>query len=115
MAESETRSRLDIDDSSDNDSSPRRLMNGDGGAMAKIERPAKDVISIVESASIAGMSCVEAGVVESEVLVMASHTLSQATAAMQGDAPACDVCGAITVRNGTCYKCLNCGNSMGCS
>jgi len=33
----------------------------------------------------------------------------------QDDAPACDVCGAITVRNGTCYKCFNCGNSMGCS
>ncbi len=32
-----------------------------------------------------------------------------------GDAPACDVCGSITVRNGTCYKCFNCGNSMGCS
>ena len=31
------------------------------------------------------------------------------------DAPACDVCGAITVRNGACYKCYNCGNSMGCS
>jgi ribonucleoside-diphosphate reductase alpha chain len=34
---------------------------------------------------------------------------------MQSDAPACNVCGHITVRNGTCYKCLNCGNSMGCS
>jgi ribonucleoside-diphosphate reductase alpha chain len=32
-----------------------------------------------------------------------------------GDAPACDCCGHITIRNGTCYKCLNCGNSMGCS
>jgi ribonucleoside-diphosphate reductase alpha chain len=32
-----------------------------------------------------------------------------------GDAPACDVCGSLTVRNGTCYKCFNCGNSMGCS
>jgi ribonucleoside-diphosphate reductase alpha chain len=31
------------------------------------------------------------------------------------DAPPCDVCGTITVRSGTCYKCLNCGNSMGCS
>jgi ribonucleoside-diphosphate reductase alpha chain len=31
------------------------------------------------------------------------------------DAPACDNCGAITVRNGACYKCYNCGNSMGCS
>ena len=33
----------------------------------------------------------------------------------QDDAPACDICGSITVRNGTCYKCYNCGNSMGCS
>jgi len=31
------------------------------------------------------------------------------------DAPACDVCGSITVRNGGCYKCFNCGNSMSCS
>jgi len=31
------------------------------------------------------------------------------------DAPACDSCGAITVRNGACYRCYNCGNSMGCS
>ncbi|MEO7092797.1 MAG: vitamin B12-dependent ribonucleotide reductase, partial [Polyangiales bacterium] len=34
---------------------------------------------------------------------------------MMGDAPLCDVCGHITVRNGACYRCLNCGNSMGCS
>ncbi len=32
-----------------------------------------------------------------------------------GDAPACDSCGHITIRNGTCYRCLNCGSSMGCS
>ncbi len=31
------------------------------------------------------------------------------------DAPICDGCGAITVRNGSCYRCFNCGNSMGCS
>ncbi len=41
--------------------------------------------------------------------------LNQATAALMGDAPPCDNCGSITVRNGTCYKCMNCGNSMGCS
>ncbi|MBO6934747.1 MAG: vitamin B12-dependent ribonucleotide reductase [Deltaproteobacteria bacterium] len=34
---------------------------------------------------------------------------------MMGDAPMCDKCGHITVRNGACYKCLNCGNSLGCS
>jgi ribonucleoside-diphosphate reductase alpha chain len=36
-------------------------------------------------------------------------------ATFQIDAPACDSCGAITVRNGNCYLCHNCGNSMGCS
>jgi ribonucleoside-diphosphate reductase alpha chain len=33
----------------------------------------------------------------------------------QEDAPACDVCGSLTVRNGNCYKCFNCGSSLGCS
>ncbi|OGF12295.1 MAG: ribonucleoside-diphosphate reductase, adenosylcobalamin-dependent [Candidatus Eisenbacteria bacterium RBG_16_71_46] len=32
-----------------------------------------------------------------------------------GDAPICNICGHITIRNGTCYRCLNCGNSLGCS
>lgn len=41
--------------------------------------------------------------------------LDNQLAKMMGDAPICDVCGHITVRNGACYKCLNCGNSMGCS
>ncbi len=36
-------------------------------------------------------------------------------AAFQSDAPSCDNCGAITVRNGNCYLCHNCGNSLGCS
>ncbi len=36
-------------------------------------------------------------------------------ARFQTDAPSCDNCGAITVRNGNCYLCHNCGNSMGCS
>jgi ribonucleoside-diphosphate reductase alpha chain len=36
-------------------------------------------------------------------------------AGFQEDAPACDNCGSITVRNGNCYLCHNCGNSMGCS
>ncbi len=36
-------------------------------------------------------------------------------ARFQSDAPSCDSCGSITVRNGNCYLCHNCGNSMGCS
>jgi len=41
--------------------------------------------------------------------------LNYAAKSMQSDAPACNTCGHITIRSGTCYKCLNCGNSMGCS
>jgi len=41
--------------------------------------------------------------------------LSRTVSHFMQDAPACDTCGAITVRNGACYKCLNCGASMGCS
>ncbi len=40
---------------------------------------------------------------------------SEQFARFQSDAPSCENCGAITVRNGNCYLCHNCGNSMGCS
>jgi len=33
----------------------------------------------------------------------------------QQDAPTCPNCGHMAVRNGACYKCLNCGESLGCS
>ncbi len=42
-------------------------------------------------------------------------TADQMYGQLMGDAPACSTCGHTTVRNGTCYRCLNCGNSMGCS
>src|SRR5256714_3620406 len=45
----------------------------------------------------------------------AASAQDQLLGKLSGDAPFCDTCGHITVRNGTCYKCLNCGNSMGCS
>ena len=41
--------------------------------------------------------------------------LNAANKNMQSDAPACNVCGHIMMRSGTCYKCLNCGNQGGCS
>jgi ribonucleoside-diphosphate reductase alpha chain len=39
----------------------------------------------------------------------------QKIAFVNTDAPACPDCGAITVRSGSCYKCLNCGATTGCS
>ncbi len=45
----------------------------------------------------------------------APNALDSLLTEMMGDAPLCDTCGHITVRNGSCYRCLNCGASMGCS
>jgi ribonucleoside-diphosphate reductase alpha chain len=32
-----------------------------------------------------------------------------------GDAPSCSFCGSIMTRNGSCYRCMNCGSTSGCS
>ena len=32
-----------------------------------------------------------------------------------GDSPSCHVCGAIMTRNGSCYRCMSCGSTSGCS
>ncbi|MBI5802792.1 MAG: vitamin B12-dependent ribonucleotide reductase [Verrucomicrobia bacterium] len=62
--------------------------------------------------------------VKSEVLKQSSTTtrtdykvesLSDALKHFMHDAPACPKCGHIAVRNGACFKCLNCGESLGCS
>jgi ribonucleoside-diphosphate reductase alpha chain len=42
-------------------------------------------------------------------------SLSDSVAHFQADAPTCPGCGHVAVRNGACYKCLNCGESLGCS
>jgi ribonucleoside-diphosphate reductase alpha chain len=47
-------------------------------------------------------------------VVGAKNPLNAAMEGLMGDAPSCS-CGSITVRNGSCYKCLNCGASLGCS
>jgi ribonucleoside-diphosphate reductase alpha chain len=33
----------------------------------------------------------------------------------QADAPSCSDCGSIMIRNGSCYRCTNCGATSGCS
>ena len=32
-----------------------------------------------------------------------------------GDAPSCSTCGSIMTRNGSCYRCMECGSTSGCS
>jgi len=52
---------------------------------------------------------------EPELKVGQADSLDGHLSQMMGDAPFCSNCGHVTVRNGSCYRCLNCGNSMGCS
>jgi ribonucleoside-diphosphate reductase alpha chain len=42
---------------------------------------------------------------------------ADALAAMinMGDAPSCSFCGSIMTRNGSCYRCMSCGSTSGCS
>ena len=44
-----------------------------------------------------------------------SRRSNDAVAHFQQDAPTCPNCGHVAVRNGACYKCFNCGDSLGCS
>ena len=85
---------------------------------------ALDVQSAASAGRLAGLAdrvraLVSSGVSgDSGSLQAAAKVMQQFNAQFEhfpGDAPACDICGALTVRNGTCYKCFNCGNSMGCS
>lgn len=42
-------------------------------------------------------------------------SLNAQLASVTSDSPLCSDCGHVTIRNGSCYRCLNCGSSMGCS
>ncbi len=53
--------------------------------------------------------------VQSPVAARVVTSLSQSVSHFQLDAPTCPNCGHVAVRNGACYKCLNCGESLGCS
>ncbi len=52
---------------------------------------------------------------ESGTAVSTDGGVEKHLSGMMGDAPPCGTCGHITIRNGACYKCLNCGSTTGCS
>ena len=83
--------------------------NGSGGGASITDKPR---VSTPVTVGV-GSRGEEGGTQRSSETV--TDPLSKNLASMQADAPACDNCGTITVRSGTCYKCMNCGHSMGCS
>jgi ribonucleoside-diphosphate reductase alpha chain len=72
-----------------------------------VKQPELSSVRVVASSPVAVKSIQKNGTSMDAVNIAAKS--------MQSDAPACNTCGHITVRSGTCYKCQNCGNSMGCS
>jgi ribonucleoside-diphosphate reductase alpha chain len=64
------------------------------------------------------MSSADVKFVEKKVAVAAAGSADMVNMALSenmGDAPACSNCGHMTVRNGSCYVCLTCGDTTGCS
>ena len=73
----------------------------------KISTAAKDTAT-------SGMTNVEKQKLEQQ-RQQQQHEDSETTFELQEDAPSCASCGSIMVRNGSCYKCMNCGETSGCS
>ncbi|MCC5829966.1 MAG: adenosylcobalamin-dependent ribonucleoside-diphosphate reductase [Phycisphaeraceae bacterium] len=93
---------------------PGGSATGDPGAKGRSDRPRSAVSTsspVVSPAAADGGAAVSTSIAKPAT----SAAMSSANSAMQSDAPACTVCGQITVRSGSCYKCVNCGTSAGCS
>ena len=79
----------------------------------KVNRPVPELpISEESEAMTVATSVMQTKTIGGKVSVA---SLSQSVAHFQADAPTCPNCGHMAVRNGACYKCLNCGESLGCS
>lgn len=87
---------------------PEEIRREDNHKVFKI----KDAINVEQESS--AIPAAKSQELETET-VHKHDELDAQLGTMMGDAPACNICGHITVRNGSCYKCLSCGNSMGCS
>jgi ribonucleoside-diphosphate reductase alpha chain len=63
----------------------------------------------------AGIGIIEKAAAAIETSVSGTGARTRQSFINQADAPPCPDCGCLMVRNGTCYKCLNCGTTSGCS
>jgi ribonucleoside-diphosphate reductase alpha chain len=86
-----------------------------GGASSGLYVTTSTEDRVFAGASSRAVSIPGAGELLSRRMAPQVERIDQQFSHYQEDAPACDVCGSITVRNGNCYKCYNCGTSLGCS
>jgi len=85
---------------------------GEEGDITLVGKPELSSIRVTAPAA---APVAKANVAVAETAGGSMDQVNAAAKSMQSDAPACSTCGHITIRSGTCYKCLNCGTSMGCS
>jgi ribonucleoside-diphosphate reductase alpha chain len=75
----------------------------------------KDERPVVAMADSQDSSTKEKGLTDSAAARGTMETDEKIVFQAQADAPSCHDCGSIMVRSGNCYKCLNCGETSGCS
>ncbi|MCA9127579.1 MAG: vitamin B12-dependent ribonucleotide reductase [Planctomycetales bacterium] len=108
------KSDVNDDSSSKPTVAPAAQANGNGALETSVETHTVARYN-GSSRAIDADSLQRAGVALNQSAASAPANRNSQFAGFQSDAPSCDNCGSITVRNGNCYLCHNCGASMGCS
>ncbi|MBV8516654.1 MAG: vitamin B12-dependent ribonucleotide reductase [Acidobacteria bacterium] len=83
--------------------------------IANVQTPTASDVSFLERAAVAATNQQPIGFIATPKDADGPNPKGTATFRYQQDAPSCSDCGSIMVRNGACYKCLNCGSTSGCS
>jgi ribonucleoside-diphosphate reductase alpha chain len=110
------------------DSEPGSVLPGvSGPALTKLVEDIARRLNQVNASAVGAISEIHATAMDAPAASAATSVpkltdrgLYHASDAMRemydmGDAPSCGTCGAIMVRNGSCYRCMSCGSTSGCS
>ena len=96
-------------DANGGNGSPKPVGGASNGTAHRVDSGA------VPETSLRAWEAVAAAATSGSIADAQTSSIQALLADKMGDAPLCDTCGHITVRNGSCYRCLNCGDSKGCS
>ena len=102
-------SLLPATDANGGNGSPKPVGGASNGTAHRVDSGA------VPETSLRAWEAVAAAATSGSIADAQTSSIQALLADKMGDAPLCDTCGHITVRNGSCYRCLNCGDSKGCS
>ncbi len=84
-----------------------KRLNQVGGQPGSASAPETQTWAAGQGASVHGPELADRGIYHASEAMREMYEM--------GDAPSCPTCGAIMVRNGSCYRCMSCGTTSGCS